>query len=417
MDRRNFLKASGVAIALPSLEAFANAKKAEKVRRFVGFAGPLGVYPPGFFPTGKGKNFKFNDSTKPLEAIRDDVTVFKNLDHGLTGGHAAIHTLFSGSKLQTAKSNPILYPEKNISLDQKYADNVGHKTRFHSLAVCPSQKNKIGLGNNTCWTKNGIAVPNIEDPQLLFDKLFKQDSQELIKSKLRRADIRSSVLDAVMSQAKSMNKKIGKADQEKMDQYFTSIRGLEKKITSKKSWYDKDKPKVDKMGFEAETHDKFFPIYFDLLHLALVTDSTRSAVFHVPFGFDLTGIGVASRGYHGCSHHGKNPGAVEDLKKVDTFLMKQLTRFVKKLKESNILDDTVVVFGSGMSDGSPHSNKCLPIIVAGGGFNHGEHRIYSEDPNKKTPLCNLYVTILQSLGIEEERFGNSTGTISGFHTV
>lgn len=417
MDRRNFLKAAGVSIALPNLEIFANNKKTEKVRRFVGISGPLGVYPPGFFPKGQGKNFQFNDTTKPLEAIREDVTVFKNLDHGLTGGHGAIHTLFSGVKVQAAKSNPVLYPEKNISLDQKYGDFIGHNTRFHSLVVCPSVKNKIGLGNNTSWTKNGIAVPNIEDPQLLFDKLFKQDSPQLIKSKLRRADIRTSILDAVMDQTKAMNKKIGKADQVKMDQYFTSIRGLEKQILSKKSWYDRDKPKVDKMGFEAETQDKLFPIYFDLLHLALETDSTRSAVFHVPFGFDLSGIGVASRGYHGCSHHGKNPGAVDDLKKVDTFLMKQMTRFVKKLKESNMLGDTVVVFGSGMSDGSPHSNKCLPIVVAGGGFNHGEFRVYSDDPKKKTPLCNLWLTLLQSLGIEENRFGNTTVTISGFHMV
>ena len=122
MDRRYFLKAAGVSIALPGLESFANTKKAEKVRRFVGISGPLGVYPPGFFPTGEGKNFQFNDTTKPLEAIKEDVTVFKNLDHGLTGGHGAVHTLFSGVKLQTAKSNPIDYPEKNISLDQKYGD-------------------------------------------------------------------------------------------------------------------------------------------------------------------------------------------------------------------------------------------------------------------------------------------------------
>ena len=416
MNRRTLLKAAGVSLALPNLDIFAEQKKQQQIKRFVGIAAPLGVYPPAFFAKGKGKNYSFNETTKPLEKFRNDVTMFTNLDHGLTGGHGAIHTLFSGVKRQDANSS-IRYPEKNISLDQKFANTVGFNTRFHSLAVCPSQKNKLGLGNNTTWTKNGIAVPNIEDPAILFDKLFKQDSQQVIKSKMRKADIRGSILDTVMGQAKTMNNKLGKVDQQKMDQYFTSIRGLEKKIKIQKNWFDKEKPKAEKMGFAVATQTDLFPIFFDLLHLALVTDSTRSTVFHVPFGIDLAAIGVESRGYHGCSHHGKNPGAVADLKKVDTFLMKQMARFLGKLKESNILDDTVVVFGSGMSDGSPHSNQCLPIIMAGGGFNHGEHRIYSEDPQKKTPLCNLYLTILQSLGVEVDRFGNSTGTISGVHTA
>ncbi|MCH2207460.1 MAG: DUF1552 domain-containing protein [Lentisphaerales bacterium] len=416
MDRRNFLKAAGVSIALPNLEAFSSTKKGEKIRRFVGIAGPLGVYPPNFFPKKGGKNYQFNESTKALKDFKSDITIFKNLDHDLNGGHRGVHALFSGVKREDANAN-VLFPEKNISLDQKFANYAGYKTRFHSLAVCPSGKNKLNLMNTTTWTKNGIAVPNIEDPAVLFDKLFKQESPQTIKDKKRKSGIHTSILDTVMGQAKIMNKTLGRADQTKMDQYFTSIRGLEKKIQVQKGWFDKDKPKVDKMSMAAASQHDLFPIFFDLLHLALVTDSTRSCVFHVPFGFDLSGIGITERGYHACSHHGKNPGATKDLTEVDTFLLSQKARFLGKLKESNILDDTVVVFGSGMSDPSKHSNVCLPIVVAGGGFNHGEHRIYSEDPHKKTRLCNLYLTILQSLGVEEERFGNSTGTISGFHMV
>ena len=416
MDRRTFLKAAGASIALPNLEVFSNSKNSEKIRRFVGIAAPLGVYPPAFFPKGEGKNYQLNETTKPLEGFRDKVTLFKNLDHGITGGHQGVHALFSGLKLKDAANNS-MYPEKNISLDQKFADFIGYKTRFHSLAVCPSQKNKLNLMNTTTWTKNGIGVPNIEDPGLLFNKLFKQDSQAQIQKNIRKANIRTSILDAVMGQSKAMNKKLGKTDQEKMDQYFTSIRGLEKQILSQKKWFSREKPKVENFETNETEQYKLFTIFFDLLHLALITDSTRSAVFHVPFGFDLTGIGVTARGYHGCSHHGKNPDAVADLKKVDTFLMKEMAKFLGKLKESHILDDTTVVFGSGMSDGSPHSNECLPMIVAGGGFNHGEYKIYSEEPKKKTLLCNLYLTILQSLGLEIDKFGSSTGTISGFHKV
>ncbi|EDM28499.1 hypothetical protein LNTAR_11301 [Lentisphaera araneosa HTCC2155] len=416
MNRRTLLRGAGVALALPNLELFADVKKPEKIRRFVGFCGPLGVYPPTFFPQRGGKDYQLTETTQPLEAHKKDITIFKNLDHGLRGGHKGIHAFLSGVKLQDATSN-ILYPEKNISLDQKFADAVGHKTRFHSFAVCPSEKNRLGLMNTTTWTKNGIAVPNIEDPLILFNKLFKQDSPDQIQQNLRQTDIRKSILDAVLVQSKTMNAKLGRADQQKMDQYFTSIRELEQKIQLRRKWINMDKPRVRDFNNNAGSQDELFGIFFELLHLALTTDSTRSAVFHVPFGIDLSGIGVDNRGYHGCSHHGKSPEIVADLKKVDTFLMKTLSDFIAKLKESQILDDTVVLFGSGMSDGSPHSNECLPVIVAGGGFNHGEHKIYSTEPGKKIPLCNLYLTILQSLGLEIDRFSNSTGTINSFGMV
>ena len=413
MHRRTLLKGAGVALALPNLEMFADVKKSEKVRRFVAMTAPLGVYPPAFFPERGGKTYQLTETTNPLEPVKQDITIFKNLDHGLRGGHKAIHTFLSGVKLQDASSN-ILYPEKNISLDQKFADHVGHKTRFHSFAVCPSEKNRLGLMNTTTWTKNGIAVPNIEDPLILFNKLFKQDTPEQIKQNLRKTDIRKSILDAVLAQSKTMNARLGRADQQKMDQYFTAIRELEQKIMLRRKWINMDKPQVGDFNNNAGSQDELFAVFFELLHLALLTDSTRSAVFHVPFGFDLSSIGVANRGYHGCSHHGKSPEIVTDLKKVDTFLMKTLSDFIAKLKESQILDDTVVLFGSGMSDGSPHSNECLPVIVAGGGFKHGEHKIYSTQEGKKTPLCNLYLTILQSLGLEVDRFSNSTGTINSF---
>ena len=415
MNRRTMLKAAGIAIALPNLEIFAEQKKAEKIRRFVGVAGPLGVYCPTFFPQGEGKNYKLSKVTKHFEPYRDKITFFKNLDHGINGGHQGIHTLFSGVKLVDANSNPVTYHEKNISLDQKIGDTIGYKTRFHSLSVSPAMK-PGGLMNTVTWTKNGIAVPRIENAGLLFNKLFKQDSKAEITAKTRKANIRSSILDAVMGQSRAMNSRIGKADQEKMDQYFTSIREVEMKIQTQKKWYGKEKPQVKELNTRAEDQIKLFPIFYDLLHLALVTDSTRSAVFHIPFGLDLKPLGI-DRGHHGCSHHGKNPGAVADVQTLDEFNMKQIARFLGKLKESNILDDTTVVYGSGMSNGSSHSNKCLPIMVAGGGYNHGEHKIYSEDPNKKTMLCNLYLTILQDMGVEVEKFSNSTGTINGFHRV
>ena len=143
--------------------------------------------------------------------------------------------------------------------------------------------------------------------------------------KIYAVDIRKSILDAVMQQSKTMNAKLGRADQQKMDQYFTSIRELEKKILLRRKWINMDKPYVGEFNNTAGSQDELFAIFFDLLHLALTTDSTRSAVFHVPFGFDLSSIGIANRGYHGCSHHGKSPEIISDLKKADTFPYEDLS--------------------------------------------------------------------------------------------
>ncbi|MCH2207470.1 MAG: DUF1552 domain-containing protein [Lentisphaerales bacterium] len=413
--RRTFLKAAGTCLALPNLNIFAGNQQ-EAVRRFVGISCPLGAYPASFFPQGSGKDYKFTHVNKALEGCKDKVTFFKNLDHGLTGGHQGIHALYSGLKLQDATKNPLKYPQKNISLDQKFADNVGFNTRFHSLSVEPALSNMSNPLNVVSWTRNGIAVPRVNDPVFMFNKLFRQDSAQDIQRKAKQAELQGSILDAVLGQSKTLNSRLGKADQSKMDEYFTSIRDLEVKLASQKQWLTRKKPAVNAEPTTNADQVQLVEFFYDLCHLALVTDSTRAITFHLPFGLDLKPLGI-NRGYHGCSHHGKSPERIKELQTIDNFHLSQMARFIGKLSDSGILDDTVVAYGSGMSDPSQHSNKCLPIVVAGGGFNHGEHRVYSEDPHKKTPLCNLWVTILQSLGLELESFGNSTGTISGFHMV
>lgn len=415
IHRRTFLKAAGTCLALPNLDIFAENQK-ESVRRFVGISCPLGAYPESFFPKGSGKNYQFTHVNKALEGYKDKVTFFKNLDHGITGGHQGIQALFNGVKLQDATKNPLQYPQKNISLDQKFADNVGFKTRFHSLSVEPAMSQLSNPLNTVSWTRNGIRVPRTNDPMKVFNKLFRQDSAAEIKKKAKQSELQGSILDAVLGQSKNLNNRLGKADQKKMDEYFTSIRDLEVKLTSQKQWLNKKKPDVKSELTPNLDQIALVEYFYDLCHLALVTDSTRSITFHIPFGLDLKPLDI-NRGYHGCSHHGKSPVRIKELQTIDNFHLSQMARFIGKLSDSGILDDTVVAYGSGMSDPSMHSNKCLPIVVAGGGFNHGEHRVYSEDPHKKTPLCNLWVTILQSLGLELESFGNSTGTISGFHMV
>ena len=236
MNRRTLLKAAGISLALPNLDIFAEQKKNERIRRFVGISSPLGAYPASFFPEQAGKNYQFSHVTKPLEPFKDNITFFKNLDHGLTGGHKGVAALYSGVKLQDAVRNPIAYPEKNISLDQKFADNVGFKTRFHSLSVEPATNGLTNQQNVVSWTKNGIAVPRLYDPTFMFNKLFRQDSAAEIKLKKKQAVLSGSILDAVLGQSKNLNSRLGKADKSKMDEYFTSIRDLEIKLKSQKQW-------------------------------------------------------------------------------------------------------------------------------------------------------------------------------------
>lgn len=413
MNRRTFLKAGGVCITLSGFEAFAD-KKSENIRRFVAMSNPLGMYAPTFFPKGAGKNYEYPAAIKPLEKHRGNLTIFKNLDHGISGGHKAQPAFLSGLKLKTAYDAPEIHKEKNISLDQKFANYIGHKTRFRSLTVSPETYSDFTQDKNSVsWTHNGIRVPIITDPLMLFNKLFKQDSIQALKKKARDYNLEKSILDTVLQQSKVFNAKLSRFDKEKMDQFFTSIREVELKIHNQSQWITKKKPQIQyERGLNGTQLEKV-EIFFDLLHLALVTDSTRSLVFQFPYGVDLQPLEI-NKGYHQLSHHGKKTETLKDLLKIESFWMKCLSGFLTKLVDSQLLDSTTVLFGSGLSDASAHKNNCLPIIVAGGGFKHGEHKIYPSEKSRKVPLNNLYLTLLQAMGMEVDSFHTSTGTLNGF---
>jgi hypothetical protein len=410
-SRRRFIKgAGGVSIALPLFESLplqGATKKADKpVKRFVCLSNNYGIYAKSFFPEKGGKDYEISETLKPLEPHRDQFTVFSNLDHGNTGGHAGVPVLLSGVRPFLAGN----YPEGNISLDQKMAEYVGSQTRFPSLTV------KVNEANFISFTRTGVQVPAI-DLRQTYQALFLEDSKDLKVKQAQQYQLHGSILDVVLEEAKDIQRKLGRQDKQKFDEYLTSVRTLEQKIDQQKPWLNRPKPETNhpepQQGKDTE-HD--LKAMMELIKLAIQTDSTRAIT--LSSGFKSGDFGL-SGGYHGFSHHGEREENVKALKLIENNMMRQMAYLMDMLRSEedtinggNLLDHTMILFGCGMATG-PHSTKNLPLVLAGGGFRHGEHKVYPADKGKRVPAANLLLSMLQNFGAEVDRFGTSTGTLTG----
>jgi hypothetical protein len=268
-------------------------------------------------------------------------------------------------------------------------------------------------------------VPADQSPSRVFTRLFLNGGPGEVEAQVRQLREGRSILDDVSGQAKKLQAGVGAGDRDKLDEYFTSVRELEQRLAVAEAWSKKPKPKVDakppqdiRNGADLIGRTR---LLFDLTHLALQTDSTRLITVVVSSDGVPAGISGVSLGYHDLSHHGKDPAKLQQLKKVELEKMKLLYGLVKKLKSTkeedgvSLLDRTTVLFGCHMGDASSHSVKNLPIFLAGGGFKHGQHLAF--DPQNHPPLCNLFVSMLQRLGIETDKFGSSKGTLTGLDPV
>jgi hypothetical protein len=420
--RRNFLKGAGAVVALPYLEALtkplpavAAAGASVEPMRMVCIGLEYGMHPGGFFPRETGRNYTMPELLKPLEGLRQDFTIFSHLDHpGMKGGHHAAHSYLSGIRSDASKG----LPEGNISLDQKAAEFVGSNTRYPSLQL------NVGGGSSASsisWSRNGVAIPPVVDLQRLFDALF-LDTPESQKKRVGESyALNRSVLDVVRDDAQALQRRLGKNDREKLDEYFTSVREVEKRLTMSDAWLNRRKPTVSyKLPAPLPTtFQQEVPLYFDLMKLALQTDSTRILTFNIMGWAKSSGLAGVNHGYHALTHHGQDPERLRQLAIIESFYGHQLARFLANLKklqatpDQSLLDKTMVLFGSGMGDASSHSNRDLPLLLAGGGFRHGEHKDYPKSGNRQTPACNLFVSMLQKFGLEIDRFGTSNGTLTG----
>ncbi len=416
-SRRRFLRgAGGAALALPMLESLAaDAQEIEHPPMRMAFTGIFyGFIPEYFFPTETGSDYAMPRLLQPMERHRQDFSIFSGLDHNLGGGHDATKYFLTGIPVHHAKG----YSEANISVDQKAASHVGSATRYPSLVLgCHSNSS-----NHISWTKNGAQVRPISEPEALYRALFQKTNSEQLSTRRRNLQERQSILDLVREQAQSIEGKVANADREKLDQYFTSVRELEQKIEQSNIWLDTPKPSTDypePKGTGGMTLVEKAPIYYDLMALALQTDSTRviTLSFH-ELGKDSGGIAGVNSGYHSLSHHGKVREAMDELALIEGFFVEQYARFIDKLKDirepngQSLLENTMAVLGSGMSNGNSHSNRDLPTLLAGGGFAHGEHHHFARSGRSSVPLCNLYVTMLQRFGMEIDAFNTSNGNLS-----
>jgi len=425
LSRRAFLKSSGVSIALPfmaslpGLSRSMSAATGMKVgggaagvsKRMVLISTGLGMHPGSFFPREFGENFAPSPVLQPLMAHRGDFTVFSHMDHpSIFSKHGGIKSLYNGSLIKKSAG------ERIVSVDQVAASHVGYATRF------PSAHISLGGGNGGSWTASGIKVREEGSPFNLFQKMFVNDSEAAKKKVAAELEHQGSILDLVRDQAKSFERKVNQADKDKLEEYLTAVREAEERLQGIKRWQDREKSEVE-FDTSVRPHGSMdyatlSPLMYDLLFLAIQSDSSR--VLTAGYGMhnkriELEGV---SSGYHSLSHHGNRDQKVKELQIIEKFYMQEMARFITKLKEAqtdgrSLFDETMVFFGSGISDASRHSNRNLPIVLAGGGFKHKGHYDAKQKHNKRqTPLNNLYTTMLQNFGVKTEAFNDATGDMN-----
>jgi hypothetical protein len=414
--RRTFLRAAGVSLALPVLDAHAAEKPAaETRRRMVCICAPLGLHPAFFFPEKSGKDYELTPYLEVLKEFRGEFTVISGLCHaGQSPGFA--HQA-SASFLTGAQNAGRPGFKNSISVDQFAAERIGGRTRFASLALS-------GEGAGLSWTRTGALVPAATSPAKVFARLFLDGKPDEVKAQVNRLADGRSILDDVRGQADALRTNLGTDDRERLDEYMSSVRDLEKRLARDEAWAKTPKPKVNveppkDIPNAADLLGRT-KLLFDLTHLALQTDSTRLVTIMLGGSTYVPPIPGVNLGHHDLSHHGKDPGKLAQLKTVEVETMKTLRDLLSKLKQTKedhatLLDRTTVFLGSNLGDGSSHSVKNLPVLLAGGGFRHGQHLAF--DARNPPPLCNLFVSMLQRLGIGTDKFSTGTGRLTGLEPV
>ncbi len=419
LTRRKLLRAAGVTLALPLLDSLlprarAGEKAASPPRRMVCICTPLGVHPPHFFPQEAGREYQLPPYLDVLKDFRNDFSVISGLSHPDVGSsHDSIFSFL------TAAPHPEIRAgfRNSISLDQFAAEHIGQQTRFSSLSLSAE-------GFGLSWTRSGALIPSDLYPASVFARLFLEGRPDEVEAQARRLRDGQSILDMVRDQAKRLQPALGSRDREKLDEYFTSVRELEQRMAGAETWSKKPKPIVAAKQPQNNMNSADLigknRLMFDLMHLALQTDSTRLITMLLLGTSLVPPIEGVSLGHHDLSHHGQDASKIEQLKTVEMEKMKTVRELLEKLKNTeeggeSLLDRTMVFFSSNLGNASNHSTKNLPILFAGGGFKHGQHLAFDQD--KSPPLSNLYVSMLQRLGIETDKFGSSTGTLTGLEAA
>ena len=435
LDRRMLLRGTGACMALPWLEAMAwgDNNPASLPTRFCCVYFPFGVAVPsedhpsrqwGWFPTGEGKNFKFTNVLKPLEPLRDEVTVIGGISHPngwSMGGHDTGDIFLTGSLMKSGVFS------NTMSLDQRIAQANGEETRFRSLTL--SSDGGVGEPTRSCtlsFSREGRPIPALASPAQIFERLFGDDAGGGRVQQRRELRNTSSMLDRVLEHSKDVNRSLGADDQRKFDEYLSSVRTIEKRVERAEAWLDIPKPEVgrDSVAVEATQQGpkEYIKAIYDLMYLAFQTDSTRVATYMIGQVAGATTIANAfpsciglSPNWHGLAHGAGKAGGMEKLGRFDQFLAQNHADFLTRLQKTGegngtLLDRTIVLYGS--SNSKTHNNHNYPLLLAGGrklGLRHGQFLKYSE---RDMRLSNLYATVLHRLGVQDENFSDSTGEMT-----
>jgi hypothetical protein len=410
LDRRAFLRGTGTVLSLPFLEAMvpafatrAQAINAQPPQRFIAMCATLGFHTPFLFPKETGTDYTLTPYLEPLKDLKNDFSVISGLQHEEQNG-ANGHT--SEMTWLTSAKHPGLAGFKNtISIDQLIAEHIGPQTRFPCLI--------LGTGSDSMsWSASGVPLPAESSPSNAFRQIFVDGTKTEIEAQVRGLTRGRSILDTVMGQAKKLRGELGKRDQEKLDEYFSAVRDLEGRLVQNEAWVQRPKPKVDAeppTDIQSRT-DAIgrMNLMFDLIVLALQTDSTRTITLRLSGMNAVPEIEGVKNDWHNLSHHGQDPQKIEELKVIEKAEFNALAAFLTKMKSASLLDSTSVMFGSNLGNASAHSTANIPLLLAGGGYRHGRHIAIDKG---KHVFSDLFVSLAQRMGAEVGQFGFSKGVL------
>lgn len=447
ISRRTVLRGAGVALALPWLEAMAHgadqALAKPPVRSAFLFM-PNGVVPDHWAPAGDDESFELTPYLKSLSNVKDDITLIENLWHeqttGRNGHWPKVPAWLSGGYV--VRSTGQRLDTGGVSIDQVMARHIGAHTPLPSLelGIDAPRTGVDGIGGGFAriygsyisWRDRNIPVAREIIPQLAFDRLFRTRSAPVIsgvdpnhpaiRSSLIRDD--KSVLDLAMESAKSLQHKVGRTDRAKIDEYLESVRSVERRITAslrpQKRWLNEKKLTVDRppAGIP-DNHEEHVRLMMEVLVLAFWTDTTRISTLMLgdaQTGRDFSFLDGVKGSFHKLSHHRDDPRVRDQYERIGTWHVEQVAWMLERMKGldeggSSLLDNCQILFGSSLKDGNKHDNHDLPLMIAGkaGGRIRSGRRIRA---GKDTPMCNLYVTMAQSMGVELQEFGDSTDDLT-----
>ena len=427
LSRRAVLRGLGATVALPMLEAMLPAADAASAipRRMGVFYFGTGMNGYDLFPKDTGPDFTLTPILKPLEPYRGDFTVLSGTSLQYGGGHSGDYTFLTG-QVGRKQDGTIV---NGISADQVVAARVGQATRFPSLQLSVARGTGYGGNLSTLsWNQNAVPLAAENDPHLIFSRLFKVDDAKARASRERGFQRRGSILDLVQGSAKQLETQVSRADREKLEEYFTSIREVEHQLAREKDWANRPKPAPDLNGMgdfsqpfapgsSQFRYELFGKLMYDLIAMAFQTDSTRVVTYVVrreSAGGEWPEMNV-SKSYHALTHHNNSPRDLQELTQVDTFYMRHWAHLLARLKAmkepdgSTVLDHTMLAFSSGM--GIDHSRDRLPTAVFGGkalGVKHQGHLKLADN----TPLASLWHTMADRMGVNVGgEFQDSKGVI------